>query len=99
MRSASQLLLKWSLALMDLSWTPLSTGRVCAIMRSSHITALAAWLEGKGTVPKAIAAANGLDENLHNQDRTAQCMKNFRHVHGALSLETIEARPIFDGDE
>jgi len=26
-------------------------------------------------------------------------MRNFRHVHGALSLETIEARPIFDGDQ
>ena len=26
-------------------------------------------------------------------------MKNLRHVHGALSLETIEARPVFDGDQ
>ena len=26
-------------------------------------------------------------------------MRNFRHVHGALSLETIEAKPIFDGDQ
>jgi len=26
-------------------------------------------------------------------------MKNLRHVHGALSLETSEARPIFEGDE
>ena len=26
-------------------------------------------------------------------------MKNLRHVHGALSLETIEAKPIFDGDQ
>jgi len=60
---------------------------------------VAAWLEGKGTVPEAIAAVNGLDENLHIQDRIAQRMKNFRHIHGALSLETIEARPIFDGDE
>ena len=60
---------------------------------------VAAWLEGKGTVPEAIAAVNGLDENLRMQDRVAQSMKNFRHVHGALSLETIEARPIFDGDE
>ncbi|MGO9123075.1 MAG: RNB domain-containing ribonuclease [Desulfomonilaceae bacterium] len=60
---------------------------------------VAAWLEGKGIVPEAIAVANGLDENLHIQDRIAQRMKNFRHVHGALSLETIEARPIFDGDE
>ena len=43
--------------------------------------------------------ANGLDENLRMQDRIAQRMKNFRHVHGALSFETIEARPIFDGNE
>jgi exoribonuclease-2 len=26
-------------------------------------------------------------------------MKNLRYVHGALSFETIEARPVFDGDE
>jgi len=26
-------------------------------------------------------------------------MKAFRHMHGALSLETIEARPVFHGDE
>lgn len=25
-------------------------------------------------------------------------MKRLRHQHGALSLETIEARPVFDGD-
>ena len=60
---------------------------------------VAAWLEGNGIVPEAIAAVHGLDENLRMQDRVAQSMKNFRHVHGALSFETIEARPIFDGDE
>jgi exoribonuclease-2 len=60
---------------------------------------VAAWLEGSGSVPEAIAAVNGLDENLHMQDGVAQNMKNFRHVHGALSLETIEAKPIFDGDQ
>ena len=26
-------------------------------------------------------------------------MKNFRHVQGALNLETIEAKPVFVGDE
>src|SRR4030067_2215689 len=26
-------------------------------------------------------------------------MKNLRNVHGALSCETVEARPVFDGDE
>jgi len=60
---------------------------------------VAAWLEGSGSVPEAIAAVKGLDENLRLQDKVAQSMKNFRHVHGALSLETIEARPIFDGDQ
>jgi exoribonuclease-2 len=60
---------------------------------------VAAWLEGKGVVPEAIAAVNGLDENLRMQDRAAQRLKNFRQVHGALSFETIEAKPVFDGDE
>ena len=60
---------------------------------------VAAWLEGKGIMPEAISAVNGLAENLRMQDRVAQSMKSLRHTHGALSFETIEARPIFEGDE
>jgi exoribonuclease-2 len=60
---------------------------------------VAAWLEGSGAPPEAVAAVKGLDENLRLQDRTAQRMKTFRHLHGALSLETIEAKPVFDGDQ
>jgi len=60
---------------------------------------VAAWLDGSGMMPEAGAAINGLDENLRLQDRIAQRMKNSRHVHGALSFETVEARLIFDGDE
>ena len=60
---------------------------------------VAAWLEGNGILPEAVAAVNGLEENLRLQDRAAQSMKNLRHVHGALSFETVEARPVFDGDE
>ena len=60
---------------------------------------VAAWLAGGGSPPEPIAAVIGLDENLRLQDRTAQSMKNYRHVHGALSLETIEAKPLFDGDQ
>jgi len=29
----------------------------------------------------------------------AQKLKALRHLHGALNLETIEAHPVFDGDE
>jgi exoribonuclease-2 len=60
---------------------------------------LAAWLEGDGAIPEALAAVNGLEENLRLQDKVTQRMKNLRHVHGALSLETIEAKPVFDGDQ
>lgn len=60
---------------------------------------VAAWLECNGSLPEAVAAVNGLEENLRLQDRVAQSMKNLRHVHGALSFETVEARPVFDGDE
>jgi ribonuclease R len=60
---------------------------------------VAAWLGGSGSVPEAIAMVKGLDENLRLQDQTAQRMKELRHTHGALSLETIEAKPVFDGDQ
>lgn len=60
---------------------------------------VAAWLDGTGSVPAALAAVDGLDDNLRLQDRAAQAMKNYRHVNGALSLETIEAKPVFSGEE
>jgi exoribonuclease-2 len=58
---------------------------------------VAVWLEG-GVVPAAVAAVPRLDENLRLQDRAAQRMKGLRQVHGALSFESLEARPVFDGD-
>ena len=60
---------------------------------------VAGWLEGKGPMPEAIGTVGGLDQNLRLQDRVAQQLKALRHQHGALDLETIEARPVFDGDE
>ena len=59
---------------------------------------VAAWLDG-GSAPEAITTVKGLAENLHLQNKAAQRMRNFRRVNGALSLETIEAKPIFDGDQ
>jgi VacB/RNase II family 3'-5' exoribonuclease len=59
---------------------------------------VAAWLDGAAPVPPRVAAVPGLDEQLRLQDRVAQAMKGLRHRHGALSLETVEVRPVFDGD-
>jgi VacB/RNase II family 3'-5' exoribonuclease len=60
---------------------------------------VAAWLDGNGAFPAGIEAVKGLAENLRMQDRIAQKLKSVRHVHGALSLETIEAKPVFDGGQ
>jgi exoribonuclease-2 len=59
---------------------------------------VAAWLEGNTDMLPAVAAIDGLAENLTLQDRAAQKMKSLRHAQGALSLETIEAKPVFEGD-
>ncbi len=59
---------------------------------------VAAWLEGHGPPPERVAAVSGLAEQLGLQDRVAQALKGLRHQHGALTLETIEAEPVFDGD-
>jgi exoribonuclease-2 len=60
---------------------------------------VAAWLENTADMPGAVAAVPGLADNLRWQDQIAQRIKDYRHSHGALSLETIEARPVFEGDQ
>jgi VacB/RNase II family 3'-5' exoribonuclease len=60
--------------------------------------AVAAWLEGKSDPPAKIAAVGGLAENLRLQDRVAQALRQRRHQHGALELETLEPRAVFQGD-
>jgi exoribonuclease-2 len=59
---------------------------------------VAAWLAGAGPAPQRIPETAGLEANLRLQDRIAQQLVNLRHRNGALSLETVEARAVFDGD-
>ena len=59
---------------------------------------VAAWLEGQGAAPPRVASTPGLAENLRLQDQVAQRLVELRHRHGALSLETIEPKAVFDGD-
>jgi VacB/RNase II family 3'-5' exoribonuclease len=56
--------------------------------------ALGMWLEGKGELPAKAKAVPGLAENLKLQDKLADTMRELRHEHGALDLETIEARAV-----
>ncbi len=59
---------------------------------------VAAWLEGDGAAPLRVQKVPGLEDNLRLQDRIAQRLVALRHQHGALQLETIEARAVFTGD-
>ena len=55
--------------------------------------ATSVWLDG-GTIPKPIAAVDGLAEQVILQDAIAQKLALLRHTQGALSLETIEPQTI-----
>ncbi|MEP7182150.1 MAG: RNB domain-containing ribonuclease [Betaproteobacteria bacterium] len=57
---------------------------------------VAAWLDGTAPAPPRIAEVPGLDAQLRLQDGVAQVLKRLRHEHGALDLETPEARAVYD---
>jgi exoribonuclease-2 len=58
---------------------------------------VAAWLDGKAPAPAAVAAVQGMDEQLRIQDRVAQALKRVRRAQGALSLTTLEAQAVYEG--
>jgi exoribonuclease-2 len=55
---------------------------------------IAAWIDG-GPAPEHLARVPGMDEQIRIQDRVAQALRTVRYRHGALDLETIEARAVF----
>jgi VacB/RNase II family 3'-5' exoribonuclease len=57
---------------------------------------VAAWLDGTSPAPAPVLALPGIDEQLRVQDRVAQQLRKLRFEHGALTLETLEARAVFD---
>jgi exoribonuclease-2 len=59
---------------------------------------VAAWLDGTAPRPAPVGAFAGLDENIRLQSRVAEQLRGLRHMRGALSLQTLQARPVFEGD-
>lgn len=58
--------------------------------------AVGAWLAGSAPAPEKIAGSEELQAQLRLQDEVAQLLKHKRYEHGALYLETIELRPVFE---
>ena len=61
--------------------------------------AVGAWLENRGTAPLKVQASADLQAQLRLQDAAAQALRNERHRHGALNIETIETRPVLLNDQ
>lgn len=60
---------------------------------------VAAWLEGAGPLPAPLATEPALGANLRLQDDLARRLRTRRLEHGALELETLQARPVMaDGE-
>ena len=59
---------------------------------------VAAWLDGSTPPPPAVAGVPGMDAQIRLQDGVATAMRSQRHAHGALTLETLESHPVFDGE-
>ena len=58
-----------------------------------------AWLDGSAKMPAPVESVSGLSQNLRLQKEAAQKLKSLRYQNGALYLETIQARPVFRGEE
>jgi len=59
---------------------------------------VAAWLDGGGPFPQGVDEVPGLADNLRKQDAIAGQLAERRHRLGALSLESLEPKAVFDGD-
>lgn len=57
---------------------------------------VAAFLDGRGPLPGPAAAVDGMEGQLRIQDRVAQALRRRRHQRGALRLETLEPRAVFE---
>jgi VacB/RNase II family 3'-5' exoribonuclease len=59
---------------------------------------VAAWLDGHGPAPPAVASRPDVANQLRLQGRLAAAMQELRHHRGALTLETTESHAVFDGE-
>lgn len=60
--------------------------------------AVGSWLEGRGPLPEKLGARPDIEANLRLQDEITTSLCRRRFEQGALELESIEPRAVFDGE-
>ena len=71
-----------------------STARACTNHAKLVYEDVGAWLEGDGEPPPESPTTAALGEQLRMQDEAARRLRRRRIEHGALELETVEARAV-----
>jgi exoribonuclease-2 len=61
--------------------------------------AVAAWLDGAGPAPPQLATVNGLEDQLRLHDLLAGRLRQWRNGRGALNVQTVSARPVFQAGQ
>jgi exoribonuclease II len=59
---------------------------------------VAAWLDGRGPVPEPVGRVPGMEEQLRVQLGAATKLRERRFEEGALELETLQPRAVFEGE-
>lgn len=57
---------------------------------------VSAWLDGAAPAPLQIASVPGLEEQVRLHDALAGQLRQWRQARGALHVNTVSARPVFD---
>jgi exoribonuclease II len=59
---------------------------------------VAGWLDGGGAIPSPAARIPGMDSELRRQEQAALRLRRARQERGAPDFESVESRPVFEGD-
>ena len=74
-----------------------SVYRACVLNRAKlTYDGVSAWLDGLAPAPPQIASVPGLEAQLRLHDALAGQLRQWRQTRGALNVNTVSARPVFD---
>ncbi|NDP39333.1 MAG: RNB domain-containing ribonuclease [Rhodoferax sp.] len=57
---------------------------------------VSAWLDGEAPPPPQLASVDGLEDQLRLHDALAGQLRQWRQTRGALNVNTVSARPVFE---